>query len=104
SGVGRLSGGIGLGKDGAASLALTQTGGDNFNGGIFVTNGTVILDNANSAISGDLVVYSGGTAQIGNVSSNGLLPAGNVVVDGALRFSRTNDLTVNTAISGLGTL
>lgn len=104
SGVGGIGGGISLVKEGSASLTLTETGGDNFNGGIFVNNGTLILDNPNSAIAGGLTVAAGATAQIGNNSANGVLPAGVVQVEGTLRFNQTSDTTVATAIGGTGSL
>jgi autotransporter-associated beta strand protein len=103
-GSGSIGGSVGLLKDGTGSLTLSETGGDNFTGGIVISNGTVILDNFGSAVSGGLTVNSGATAQIGNNSTNGVLPSGNVVVDGTLVFKRTNDLTVATVISGAGSL
>jgi hypothetical protein len=104
SSFGRITGGVALTKDGAASVTFSETGVDNFFGGIFVTNGTVVLDNTNGAITGGLVVYSGGTVQIGNNNGNGNLPGGSVFVDGALKFNKTTDLTVGTSIAGAGTL
>ena len=59
-GAGSLGGPLTLVKDGSASLTLTETGGDNFSAGITVNNGTLILDNPGSAISGGLIVLGGG--------------------------------------------
>jgi autotransporter-associated beta strand protein len=104
SGPGSIGGGITLVKDGSASLRLAETGGDNFNGGILVTNGTLTLDNPNSAISGGLTVNNGAIAQIGNGDATGTLPSGAVDVEGTLVFDRTDNVTVATAISGNGSL
>jgi autotransporter-associated beta strand protein len=103
-GAGSIGGPVTLVKDGTASLTLTETGGDNFSGGITVNNGTLVLDNSGSAISGGLLVASGGTAQIGNNSANGVLPAGSITVDGALIFKRSTDLSVGIVIPGSGSL
>jgi fibronectin-binding autotransporter adhesin len=103
-GAGSIGGAITLVKAGSASLTLTESGGDNFSGGIAVNAGTLILDNANSAISGGLTVAASATAQIGNNSANGVLPAGTVSVDGTLVFSRSDDLTVASAIGGTGSV
>jgi autotransporter-associated beta strand protein len=104
SGSGKLSGFSGLTNLGTGTVTLSETGGDNFSGGIMVAAGKVILNNTNSAITGSLIVSSGATAQIGNNSANGALPAGSVTIDGALVFSRTSDLTVSTPITGGGTV
>jgi autotransporter-associated beta strand protein len=104
SGPGSIGGGITLVKDGSASLRFAEAGGDNFNAGIIVSNGRLILNNPNSAISGGLTVNSGAIAQIGNDDANGTLPSGAVVVDGTVVFNRTDNVTVATAISGNGSL
>ncbi len=103
-GPGKITGAFGLTKTGNATLTLSETGGDNFAGGVSVTGGTLILDNTNSAITGGLTVGSGATVQIGKNNANGSLPAGSVSVDGALVFSRSNNFTLATSISGAGTL
>jgi autotransporter-associated beta strand protein len=104
TGVGSIGGPVTLIKQGSASLTLSETGGDNFSGGITVSGGTLILDNTNSTISGGLSVALGATAQIGSDSGNGGLPVGGVAVEGTLIFRRTNDLTVGTVISGAGSV
>ena len=85
TGPGTLSGAGSLTKQGAASLTLAESGGDDFTGGIMV---------------------SGGTLQVGNGGTSGTLPAGNVSVDAsaALVFDRSDNLAVPSAISGLGTI
>jgi autotransporter-associated beta strand protein len=103
SGGFKITGPTGLTKQGSASVTLTESGGDDFSGGITVNNGTLILDNASSSISGGLTI-NGGTVQIGNQDANGALPGGPVTDDGALVFNQTNDVTVSTAIAGSGTL
>ena len=103
-GTGKISGSSGLVKSGVASLTLSASGGDNFSGGITVNGGTVILDNANSAISGPLVVSSGATFQVGNNDANGNVPSASIASDGTLVFNRANNLALNTPISGAGSL
>ena len=104
SGTNKITGatGLTLGNNNG-SVKLTESGGDDFSGGITVNSGTLILDNANSAITGGLLI-NGGTVQIGNNDANGALPGGAVTDDGALVFNRTDTVTVSTAIGGTGTL
>jgi len=104
SGVGNISGATGLEKDGSASATLSQTGGDNFTGGIMANGGTLVLDNAGSAIGGNLTIAGGATVQIGNGDANGNLPSGNVQDDGTLIFNRSDSVPVATAIAGVGAL
>ena len=104
TGVGSIGGVVGLNKQGSASLTLAETGGDNFSGGIVVGGGTVILDNANSAISGGVTIGSGATLQIGNNSTNGILPTGTLDNQGTLAFKRTDNVVLSTVISGIGGL
>jgi autotransporter-associated beta strand protein len=103
SGTGSLGGSMTLVKYGPGTLSLAETGVDNFSGGILVTNGTLILDNANGNITGGTTI-SGGTVQIGNNDTKGALPLGNVTDGGALVFSRANNIIVSNAISGAGTI
>ncbi|MEI8042471.1 MAG: autotransporter-associated beta strand repeat-containing protein [Verrucomicrobiota bacterium] len=104
TGVGSIGGMAGLNKQGSASLTLAETGGDSFSGGIVVGGGTVILDDANCAISGGAYIANGATLQVGNNDGNGNLPAGAVTNDGSLIFMRTNNVTAASAISGTGGL
>ena len=103
SGSGSISGSVTLVKSGSGTLTLAETGGDNFSGGIIVNNGTVILDDANSAISGGTTI-NGGTIQVGNNHVNGTLPSGGVADTGALIFNRADNIIVTNVISGAGTL
>ncbi len=104
NGVGSLTGPVGLNKQGSASLALAETGGDNFSGGIVVGGGTVILDDANGAISGGAGITNGATLQIGNNDTNGALPAGVVDDQGTLAFSRSDNVLLATSFGGGGGL
>ena len=104
NGSGKISGSFGLTKQGSATLTLGETGGDDFSGGITNGGGTLILDDANCAISGGLGVAGGATVQIGQSDPNGALPAGNVDVEGTLIFSRSDNVTVTNAIFGAGSL
>jgi len=94
SGTGSISGPVGLVMNGSASLKLTETGGDNFSLGITNNAGTLVLDDASSAISGGLQIASGATVQIGNNDTNGALPSGSLVDEGTLIFDQTNNVTV----------
>jgi autotransporter-associated beta strand protein len=104
TGTGKISGAASLVKNGTASTTLSETGGDNFSGGIAVNNGTLVLDNANSAISGGLTISGGTTVQIGNNDGAGVLPSGTLDNGGTLVFDRNNSLTVGTVIPGVGNL
>jgi len=103
SGSGSLSGSAGINKSGTSTLTLNETGGDDFSGGISVSQGTLVLDSANSTISGGLTISAGATAQIGNNDVNGnlLTPVAN---DGSLVLDRSDNLVLSTSISGAGAL
>src|SRR5262249_41143289 len=73
-------------------------------GGIAVNSGTVILDNANSAIGGVVSIASGATLQIGKNDANGNLPAANVLNNGTLIFYQTTSSTAALPIMGSGSL
>ena len=102
NGAGKISGSVGLDKEGTASLTLAETGGDNFTGGILANAGTLILDNANGAISGGLTVGSGATLQIGNNDAAGSLPSGTLDNEGTIIFARSDNIQVGTVIPGGG--
>ena len=104
TGSGSISGSVGLVMDGTAQVTLQETGGDNFTGGIAVNSGTVIFDNANSAIAGAVSIANGATLQIGNNDSHGNLPAANVSNNGTLIFDQTISSAVALPITGSGAL
>ncbi len=104
SGTGLISGATGLLKSGNDTLTLSETGGDNFVGGITANGGTLVLDNPGNAISGGLNIGSSGTVQIGNNDANGNPPSGSLTDDGILNISRTDNLVIGTAISGPGSI
>jgi fibronectin-binding autotransporter adhesin len=104
NGAGSVGGTVGLVKDGAGTVTLSESGGDNFSGGININNGTVILDDANSAISGGFSINSGGTLQVGNNDANGNVPAGLLQNSGSLIVNQSSSESVTNAISGTGTL
>jgi fibronectin-binding autotransporter adhesin len=103
SGAGSLTGGMSLIKSGSSALTLAESGGDNFSGGVTVENGTLILDNSNGAISGGTTI-NGGSVQLGNNDTKGVVPGGNIIDGGALIFARSDNINVTNAISGSGTL
>lgn len=102
-GTGKVSGVASLIKNGTGTLTLAESGGDSFNGGIIVSNGTLVLDNPNSAISGGLNL-AGGTVQVGNNDANGALPSGAIINNGTLLFNSTNTQTISSAITGSGAI
>jgi autotransporter-associated beta strand protein len=102
SGSGKLSGTAGLTKLGSGTLTLAETGGDNFSGGLSVSNGTLILDNAGSAITGNTTIGSGATLQVGHNDANGGLPPGTLTDNGSVIFSQNANATVSSVISGMG--
>ncbi|HSY18041.1 MAG TPA: autotransporter-associated beta strand repeat-containing protein [Candidatus Acidoferrales bacterium] len=104
SGGGSLGGSMTLVKNGSGTLTLSETGGDNFSGGIFVNNGLVIVDSANANITGGTTINPSGKVQVGNNDTNGFLPQGGVSDSGALVFSNAANITVGNVISGAGTL
>jgi autotransporter-associated beta strand protein len=104
SGPAKIAGATSLIKQGTASLTLGESGGDSFAGGIAVHGGTVVLDEANSSISGGLTADSGTTVQIGNNDANGALPAGTIQINGSLVFSNSNNRTIATVIGGSGSV
>lgn len=93
---------LGLLKEGTASLTLSESGGDSFSGGITNNGGTLILDDANSAISGGLTIAGGATVQIGNNDANGALPSGPLNDQGTLIFDQTGNVVVSTVIGPAG--
>ena len=102
SGTGSIN--SGLTKNGTAQLTLTETGGDNFSGGLLVNNGFLLIDNASGTMTGDTTIASTGTVQVGNNDAGGTLPSGTVTDNGSLVFSNSANVTVNNVISGTGTL
>lgn len=104
SGSGAISGTTGLANNGTGTVTLSESGGDNFSGGISVNNGTLILDNANSAITGGGTIATGAILQVGNGDGNGALPTGNVTNNSTLIFNQGANAPVTAAISGSGNL
>jgi len=82
-GLGELSGGLALTKRGPGTLALANSGNNDFSGGVFIEAGTL---------------------QVGNDGGDGNLPGGAVNNNAALVFDLTDDLTVSSVISGAGSL
>ncbi|HOX03938.1 MAG TPA: autotransporter-associated beta strand repeat-containing protein [Candidatus Paceibacterota bacterium] len=82
-GPGNLTGNAELVKDGAGTFIIANGGSNHFSGGITI---------------------HGGTLQVGTNGTTGNLPAGNLVNQGELVFSRSDDLIVGSAISGTGPL
>jgi len=104
TGIGKISGPVQLLKYGSATTTLFESGGDNFSGGINISGGTLILDDANSAISGGLTIGGGTTVQIGNNDSNGTLPTGTLDDEGTLVYDHANNITASVVVPGGGAL
>jgi autotransporter-associated beta strand protein len=104
TGPGSIAGPVGLLKQGSGTVTLADTGGDSFSGGIIVSAGTVILDNANSFASGGVGITNGATLQIGNNDTSGALPAGPVDDQGMLVFDRSDNVVLSAAVPGAGGL
>jgi autotransporter-associated beta strand protein len=102
SGTGNLSGSTAIIKSGSGTVTLTETGGDNFSGGIAVNSGTLILDNTSPTLTGATVIGGSGILQVGNVDANGGLPSGVVTNNGLLVFNQTADLTAGNLFTGAG--
>ena len=65
--------------------------------------GTVILEGTNT-YTGTTTVGGGSTLQVGNGGTTGNLGAGNVEIDGTLKFNRSSATTVAGSLSGAGSL
>lgn len=102
SGTGKISGPASLTLNGSGSVTLSASG-DDFSGGINVNAGTLILDGANSAITGQAAIAGGATLQIGNNDSNGNVPS-SITNNGTVIFNRANGIGVNSSITGFGGL
>jgi autotransporter-associated beta strand protein len=104
SGSGSLSLTNGFTKDFPGTVTLSETGGDNFSGGLMLSNGTLILDNKFSSLTGDAFIGPNATLQLGLNDTNGAIPPGNIFLDGHLVLDRTDDLTLSQTIIGSGSL
>jgi autotransporter-associated beta strand protein len=104
SGSGSLVLTNGLTKNLAGTVTLSETGGDNINGGLAVNGGTLILDTVGSTISGNANIASGTTLQLGLNDSNGSLPSGTLLLGGRLVLNRANNFTLPNLIAGAGLL
>ncbi len=123
SGIGQLSGPMGVVKQGGGSLTLSESGGDNFSGGLLVSGGSVtlqnpnstilggvsisagsvLIDNANSTVGGGASIANGASLQIGNNDANGTL-SGNITDNGSLTFDRSDPQTYSANITGIGSV
>ncbi|HSY18671.1 MAG TPA: autotransporter-associated beta strand repeat-containing protein, partial [Candidatus Acidoferrales bacterium] len=83
TGSGKISGTVGLVKQGTGTLILDNSGINDFSGGVNI---------------------AGGTLQIGKNDVNGNIPAGNIIDNGTLALARSDSNTVANLISGSGGL
>jgi len=85
TGIGKISGLTGLTKTGTGTLILDNSGTNDFGGAVSIG--------------------IGGTLQVGNNDTKGNLPAATSWDDeGTLAFSRSDNLTISTVVSGAGSL
>jgi autotransporter-associated beta strand protein len=127
-GPGGLGGATSLLKGGTNWLVVNNTGANNFTGGILAAGGTLLLQDQNDAIGGNLVasngaqvivddspsypmtgntaIYTNSSVQIGSNDYNGALPLGTVALSGggSLIFDSQNTIDVVNLISGTGTI
>jgi autotransporter-associated beta strand protein len=80
-----------LTTSGAGAINLTKSG-----------SGTVVLSGSTDYVG--TTTISGGTLQVGNGGASGRLGSGNVLNNGTLAFSRSDDFTLANSISGIGSL
>jgi fibronectin-binding autotransporter adhesin len=121
-GSGSITGPIALYKTNSGTATFTESGGDTFSQGIVMGGGTLVYAATNANISGGLnvssglaimdytgkftgntVIASGSTVQVGNNDGQGNLPSSSIDVEGGLLFNRSDAaLTVSNIISGAG--
>jgi autotransporter-associated beta strand protein len=104
SGTGKLSGPMGIIKSGTHTLTLTESGGDDFAGGLAVNGGTLVLNNPNSAIGGAFSIADSSALQIGNNNVNGNLPTAGVTDNGSFILNRSDNILLGSPIVGSGAL
>lgn len=102
SGTGNIGGPGSLTKLGTGTLTLLESGGDDFGGGLVVSNGTLNLDDPNSATAGGTTIGDA-TVQVGNNDANGSLSAP-IVNNGTLIVDRSDATLTLSLISGTGSL
>jgi fibronectin-binding autotransporter adhesin len=85
SGAGSIGGPVTLVKTNAGSAIFMETGGDNFTGGVSMGGGTLVLSNANAAISGGLTVNNGTLVlqHSGTIAGGLTVNSGSVLLDQA---------------------
>jgi autotransporter-associated beta strand protein len=121
-GSGSITGTTALYKTNSGTATFTESGGDTFSQGIVVGGGTLVYAATNANISGGLnvssglaimdytgkftgntLIASGSSVQVGNNDGQGNLPSSTIDVEGGLVFNRSDAaLTVSNIISGAG--
>ena len=120
SGNGKISGSGALIKTNSGAVTFSETGGDDFTGGITMGGGTVTYAVTGAATAGGVTnsggtlvldqtgtfagntTISAGTVQVGNNDTNGVLPSGTIANNASLVFKRTDSFATANAISGTG--
>ncbi|HTW94617.1 MAG TPA: sigma-70 family RNA polymerase sigma factor [Tepidisphaeraceae bacterium] len=84
-------------------VITTEGNGGTDNLTIAPSGGTVVLT-ANNNYSGATTIAGGGTLQLGNGGNTGSMGQGAVLDNGSLIVDRANNININSAISGAGSL
>ena len=95
TGSGNITGFGGLTKLGTGAMTITNTGVDNYSGGVVISGGGTLTIGTSNNISGGIAINSS-TLQI----TAGNLPSGNLINEGTLLFNATSDISANNSISG----
>jgi fibronectin-binding autotransporter adhesin len=95
TGNGKITGFASLNKLGTGTLTITNTGVDNYSGGVVISGGGTLTIGTSNNISGGIAINSS-TLQI----TAGNLPSGNIVNEGTLLFNATSDISADNSISG----
>ncbi len=74
------------------------------NQGLLVQNGTGVLTLTGTNTYGSGTTINAGTLQVGNGGTSGTIGSGNVTDNSALVFNRSDSVTFNNAISGVGSV
>ena len=95
TGPGNITGFASLNKLGTGTLTITNTGVDNYSGGVVISGGGTLIIGVSNSISGGIAINNS-TLRM----TAGNLPFGGVVNEGTLLFDAVGDIVANNSISG----
>ena len=87
-------------KQGSGALALTETGGDSFSGGITLGGGTLILSNTSVGIAGGITITNGTLTD----AHGGTISGGLTVTNGSALLDGTGTISGNASIASGATI